>query len=238
MGAAKTQFLKVLSTLPLLVACTTKHPHQASLNRKDNGGNYEFAQIELCCLYCDCLIGNYYNGLTVFRSLFVDDRTAEPTADEKEVVTTYVRYLLNSAVGQEKSTEIWDSFELQEWRCAEFGRFFSAVAVSGNGMLPSADRIDNGKDHDVRGNIRFVFVAVNKARKALTVDHDKAQLAQICAARPPVPPHPPLGDVRVVSVCQKCGMGDGPCTYCPSTCDPCYECASKQNRSRVKTRLV
>jgi hypothetical protein len=39
-----------------------------------------------------------------------------------------------------------------------------AVMVSGNGMLPSADRIDNAQDHDVRGNIRFVFAAANVAR--------------------------------------------------------------------------
>jgi hypothetical protein len=104
-------------------------------------------------------------------------------------------------------------FEWQHWRCAAFGRFFSAVMVSSNGMLPSADRIDNSKGHDVRGNIRIVFVAANKARTVLTVEQNEAQRAQIRAANPTVPP---LGAARVFE-CEKCGRG---ATRHAPTCPP------------------
>jgi hypothetical protein len=76
----------------------------------------------------------------------VDD-CAEPTCSEKETLTSYVQYRLNQHVQNEKSTKLWkraetrDIFEFQEWRCAAFGRFFSATMVSGNGMLPSGDRM-------------------------------------------------------------------------------------------------
>jgi hypothetical protein len=228
-----------LCTRHLLVACGTKHPRQSSMNRKDNGGNYELAHIELCCCYCNLLLGDYYNGPAVFRSLFVDDGV-EPTAVENEVITSYVQYLLNQHVQNEKSTNLWkraeirDIFELQQWRCAAFGRFFSAVMVKGNGMSASADRIDNSKGHDVRGNILFVFAAAYNARKTLTVQQSQAQLAQICAANPPVPS---LGVARAFE-CKKCGRGDVRCAYCPSTCDNCYLSAGQVNRSRVNTCLV
>jgi hypothetical protein len=79
--------------------------------------------------------------------------------------TSYVQYRLNQAVQSEKSrnlsepvgtcrnlSELWkraeirDIFERQQWRCADFGRFLSAVMVGGNGMQPSADRTDNSQD--------------------------------------------------------------------------------------------
>jgi hypothetical protein len=151
-----------------------------------------------------------------------------------------VHYRLNSAVQSEKSARLWERaeireiFELQEWRCDPFGRIFSTVMVSGNGMLPSADRIDNDKDHDVRGNIRFVYAAANNARKALTIQQNKAQQAQIRAVTPPIPP---LGAARVFE-CKKCGMGDVPCAYLPSTCNACYLVTSKENRSLARGLLV
>jgi hypothetical protein len=111
------------------VACGTKHPRQSSLNRMDNRGNYELVHIELCCWYCDC-----HNGPAVFGTLFLDACT-EPAAAGKEVITSYVQYLLNQHVQSEKSTKLWeraeirDIFEFQEWCCADFGRFFSTVMV-------------------------------------------------------------------------------------------------------------
>jgi hypothetical protein len=50
-----------------------------------------------------------------------------------------VQFRLNQHVQNEQSAKLWkradirDIFELQEWRCADFGLFFSAVMVSGNG---------------------------------------------------------------------------------------------------------
>ena len=60
----------------------------------------------------------------------------------------------------------------------------------------------------MRSNIRLVFVAANNARKALTVDQNEMQLAQIRAAHPPVPP---LQAARTF-VCKKCRSGTAACT--------------------------
>jgi hypothetical protein len=104
--------------------------------------------------------------------------------------------------------------------------------VSGNGMLASADRIDHSKGHDVRGNIRLVFVAANIARNASSVEQNKAQLAQIRAA------YPPFHSFALVPSfeCEECGEGGVACTFVPSTCDACY-LTIRQNRSNV-TRLL
>jgi hypothetical protein len=126
-----------LCTRRLLAACETTHPRQSSLNRKDNDGNYERTGIELCCYYCNLLLGHYYNGPAVFRSILVDDGTAEPTAAEKAVMTTYVQYLLNLAVFIDKSRNLWrrveirDILERQKWRCADLHRLPLWSAATG-----------------------------------------------------------------------------------------------------------